>query len=58
MSPGSTIPIVGPTTLDDDPVDVLLLLAWNLRAEIVAEQRDFAARGGRFLVPIPAPTIL
>jgi hypothetical protein len=58
ISPGSTIPIVGPEALTDDPVDVLLLLAWNLRAEIVAEQQSFAARGGRFLIPIPEPMII
>jgi hypothetical protein len=34
----------------------LLVLAWNLQDEIIAQERTFAERGGRFLIPIPAPT--
>lgn len=58
LTPGSGIPVVGPERLEDDPVDVLLLLAWNLRDEIIREQTAFARRGGRFLVPIPRPMLL
>jgi hypothetical protein len=49
---------VGPDTLRDDPPTHLLLLAWNLADEIVREQADFAARGGRFIVPVPVPRLL
>lgn len=55
LAPGSHVPVVGPETLEREPVDVLLILAWNIAAEVVAQQRWFADRGGRFLIPIPEP---
>jgi hypothetical protein len=55
LAPGSHIPVVGPERLENDPVDVVLVLAWNIAEEIVAQQRWFAERGGRFLIPIPSP---
>ena len=56
--PGTHQPIVGPEALADDPPDVLLLLAWNFAEEIIAQQSDFAADGGRFLVPVPSPELI
>ncbi len=58
LVPGVDIPVVGPDALRDDPPTHLLLLAWNLADEIVREQADFAARGGRFIVPVPVPRVL
>lgn len=55
LAPGSHIAVVGPERLESDPVDVLLILAWNIADEVVAQQRAFADRGGRFLLPIPEP---
>ncbi len=34
MVPGVRIPIYAPSVLDEDPVDVVFVLAWNLRSEI------------------------
>ena len=55
LAPGSHVPVVGPERLERDPVDVLLILAWNIADEIVEQQRWFERQGGRFLVPIPEP---
>jgi hypothetical protein len=55
LAPGSHIPVVGPERLEDEPVDVLLILAWNIADEVIEQQRWFAERGGRFLIPIPEP---
>ena len=55
LAPGSHIPVVGPQHLERDPVDVLLILAWNIADEIMEQQRWFADRGGRYLIPIPEP---
>ena len=55
LTPGTHIPVVGPSAIASDPVDVLLLLAWNLEEEVLEEQGDFLRRGGRFLIPVPSP---
>lgn len=55
LAPGSRIPVVGPEMLEASPVDTLLILAWNIAEEVMNQQRWFADRGGRFLVPIPEP---
>jgi hypothetical protein len=55
LAPGSHVPVVGPDRLERDPVDILLILAWNIADEVVEQQRWFGQRGGRFLVPIPEP---
>jgi len=55
FTPGTGIAIVPPERIATDPPDVLLVLAWNYLDEIAAQQADFIRRGGRFLVPIPAP---
>jgi nucleoside-diphosphate-sugar epimerase/SAM-dependent methyltransferase len=51
--PGVRVPVLGPERLSDDPPDVLMILPWNFRDEIVAQQSEFLGRGGRILVPIP-----
>lgn len=57
--PGTHQPIVGPEVLaGPDAPDALLLLAWNFAAEIMAQQADYAAAGGRFIVPVPSPELI
>jgi hypothetical protein len=58
LTPGTHIPVKDPSAIENEPVDVLLILAWNLRDEIVRQEAAFAERGGRFLIPIPSPTLV
>ena len=57
--PGTHQPILDVAVLTGDrPPDALLLLAWNFAEEIMAQQADYAANGGRFIVPVPKPEVI
>ena len=58
LMPGVRIPIHDPSKIDEDPPDYLLILPWNFKSEIMEQQQGFAARGGRFIIPIPEPTLV
>jgi SAM-dependent methyltransferase len=51
--PGVGIPIVPPERLLQESPDYALLLVWNLREEVMREQRAYLEAGGRFIIPIP-----
>jgi hypothetical protein len=56
--PDGRLEIAPVERLREEVPDFVLLLAWNFQDEIVAQQTDYLARGGRFIVPIPEPRIL
>jgi hypothetical protein len=58
FTPGSRLPVVGPEALQREPVDVLLVLAWNLLPEIRQQLARWEHDGGRFVVPLPEPAVL
>jgi hypothetical protein len=58
LSPGMKIPVRSTDAITEDRPDILLVLAWNFFDEIRAQQSDFEAGGGRFLVPLPEPTLV
>lgn len=51
--PGTRIPIVAPEALSASEANAVVILAWNFANEIMAENTDFAASGGEFVVPVP-----
>ena len=52
--PGSRIPIRAPEEIDRARPDVVFILPWNIRAEIMEQLRHVSDWGGRFLVRAPA----
>ena len=55
--PGSRIPVVGEAMLRDARPDFVLVLPWNLRAEIGAQLAYVREWGGRFVTAVPGLTI-
>jgi SAM-dependent methyltransferase len=56
--PGSHIPIRSPEALREDRPDVVLILPWNLKDEIVEQLSFIGEWGGRFAARTPELTLL
>jgi SAM-dependent methyltransferase len=57
-TPGMHLLIRPPAAILERQPDYLLILAWNLADEIIAQQAEYRRRGGRFIVPVPAPAVI
>ena len=58
LLPGTRIPVHAPQRLLETKPDYVLILPWNLRAEIMEEMAAVRDWGGRFVVPIPQVEVL
>jgi len=58
LMPGTHQPILDVSALLERKPDYVLLLAWNFKDEIAAQQQEYLAGGGRFIVPVPTPEVL
>ncbi len=51
--PGSRIPIVEPERIEEERPDYVLILPWNLQAEVIGQLNSIFEWGGSFVVAIP-----
>ena len=56
-TPGMHIPIFGPDRIRETKPDLVLILPWNLKDEIMEQLSYISDWGGRFVVPIPEARI-
>ena len=57
-TPGTNIKILNPDKINVKNVNYLLILTWNLKREIILQEKFFKKAGGKFIVPFPKPKII
>ncbi len=56
--PGTHIPIFTPDKIDEVKPDLILILPWNFKDEILEQMKHVREWGGQFIVPIPTATVI
>jgi hypothetical protein len=58
MVPGVRIPIMGKEEIEKTGPDYIAILAWNFADEILKKNQSYSQRGGKFIIPLPIPSII
>ncbi len=58
FTPGTNIKIIDPRYISNKNIDYLLILSWNIKKEIMKQEKEFLKNGGKFIIPFPKPRII
>lgn len=58
LLPGTLIPVYEPERIRDTKPDVVVIMPWNIQAEIIDQMAYITEWGGRFAVFIPEPKLI
>ena len=57
-TPGTYIKIKDPKLIKKSKKNYLLILSWNIKKEIMKQEKNFSKKGGKFIVPFPIPKVI
>tara|TARA_B100000674_G_C37522801_1_gene770187 strand:- start:35 stop:658 length:624 start_codon:yes stop_codon:yes gene_type:complete len=57
-TPGTLIKIRNPKMIKSNLINYLLILSWNIKDEIMRQEKNFKKNGGKFILPFPTPRII
>jgi 2-polyprenyl-3-methyl-5-hydroxy-6-metoxy-1,4-benzoquinol methylase len=57
-TPGTHIPVLPVETIDQIKPDLIMILPWNLKKEIMTQMAHVGAWGAKFIIPIPEATVV
>jgi len=58
FSPGMHIPVLPPSEIEQNQPAYMLLFAWNHMTEIMNNEKDYNARGGKWIVYVPEVKVI
>ena len=58
FTPGMHLPVLPVEAILERQPDYVLILAWNFADEIMNQLTQYRERGGRFIVPVPTPSVV
>ena len=59
FTPGTNLKILDSKRIrKEKKIDFLFLSSWNLKREIIQQEKKFKNRGGKFIIPFPTPRII
>ena len=57
-TPGNHLMVYPVEKVLEDMPDYLLILCWNIAEEVMEQMGKYSTKGGKFIIPIPKPTII
>ncbi|MBC7864448.1 MAG: methyltransferase domain-containing protein [Bacteroidia bacterium] len=58
LAPGSKIPVMPGSYLNEHPTDYVIIFAWNFAKEIIAKIQHLKEKNVKFIIPLPEPSVV